>query len=73
MFAGARGLDGGVERQQVGLLGQVVDDFDDLADIIGALAQRRDDLGRGADGVVDAAQAVGRLFHGADTAVNFVA
>ena len=32
-FARARGLDAGVERQQVGLEGDLVDDADDLADL----------------------------------------
>jgi hypothetical protein len=31
-FAGARGLDGGVQRQQVGLRGDGVDEADDFAD-----------------------------------------
>ena len=31
-LAGARRLDGGVERQQVGLAGDGVDQFDDVAD-----------------------------------------
>ena len=43
VFAGARRFDGGVQRQQVGLLGQVVDDLDDLADVVRALSERVDD------------------------------
>ena len=38
-LAGARGLDGGVERQQIGLLGDVGDEPDDVADALGRLAQ----------------------------------
>jgi hypothetical protein len=34
VLAGARGLDGGVERQQVGLVGDVVDDGDLLRDLL---------------------------------------
>ena len=41
MFSGAGSFDGGVQGQQVGLLGQIVDDFDDLADVVGALAEAR--------------------------------
>ncbi len=50
VFAGAGGFNGGVERQQVGLLGDVVDDLDDFADVVDALAEAADDGGRGADG-----------------------
>ena len=35
-FAGARRFDGGVQRQQVGLRGDRVDQFDHLADLLGA-------------------------------------
>ena len=34
VLAGAGGLDGGVERQQVGLAGDFGDDADDLADLL---------------------------------------
>ena len=44
-LAGARRLDGGVQRQQVRLLGNVVDHVDDLADFQRAVAQRLDLLG----------------------------
>ena len=42
-FAGARGFDRCVERQQIGLVGQALDDVDDLADVAGILCQRADD------------------------------
>ncbi len=38
-LAGARGLDGGVEREQVGLCRDGVDEEDDLADAAGRLGQ----------------------------------
>ena len=38
-LAGHRGLDRGVERQDVGLLGDVVDQLDDVADLLRALAR----------------------------------
>ena len=38
-FAGARGLDGGVERQQVGLLGDRGDQLGDVADAVRRLRQ----------------------------------
>src|SRR5699024_9231440 len=53
MLAGAGRFDGGVERQKIGLIGDVVDDFDDLADLFTAIAQFLDTGGRGADGLVD--------------------
>ena len=45
VLAGARGFDRRVERQQVGLFGQVVDHLDDLADVVGAMAQNFDNFG----------------------------
>ena len=41
-FAGTRRLDGGVQRQQIGLLGDRSDDFDHLPDLGAALAQLAD-------------------------------
>ena len=41
-LAGARGLDGGVEREDLGLVGDVVDDREHLADLLAALAERED-------------------------------
>ena len=61
------------KRQQVGLLRQVVDHFDDLADVVRALPEHIDDFARRANGGVDLVQAVGGLFHGGDAAVNFFA
>ena len=36
--AGAGRLDRGVQRQKAGLLGNVLDDLDDLADFVGGIA-----------------------------------
>jgi hypothetical protein len=41
-FAGARGLDGGVQCQQVGLAGNGVDQFDHIADAARRLRQFAD-------------------------------
>ena len=41
-IAGARRLDGGVERQQIGLLGDGVDQFDHVADAARGLGQFAD-------------------------------
>jgi hypothetical protein len=46
-FSGASGFDGGVESEQVGLLGDVVDDVDDFGDFQGAIAERLDLPGGG--------------------------
>src|SRR6185312_12548789 len=43
-LAGTRRLDGGVERQQIGLAGDGVDQFDDVADASGRLRQFADAL-----------------------------
>ena len=51
-LAGARRLDGGVERQQVGLLGDGVDQLDHVADAGGGLRQFADAL-VGAAGLID--------------------
>ena len=47
-FTGARRLDGGVQREQVGLAGDGVDQLDDVADAGGRLRQLADALGRAA-------------------------
>src|SRR5690606_24276164 len=39
LFAGARRLNGGVQREQIGLVGDVLDDLDNAADFLGAAAQ----------------------------------
>ena len=73
MFSGAGGFDGGVQCQQVRLLGDIVDYLDDLADVIGALTESRDDARRRADGVVDTGQTIRGLLHGRDAGLNFFA
>ena len=71
MFAGARRFDGGIESQQVGLFGQIVNHFDDLADVVCPRAEGVDDLARGVNGGVDTVQSVGGFFHRPDAAVYF--
>ena len=63
MLAGARGFDRGVERKQVGLLGEIVNHFDDLADVVGAAAENVDDFSRSLDGVAGAIESFGGLVH----------
>src|ERR1700683_2335184 len=73
MLAGASGLNGGVERQEVGLFGEVVDYFDDLANVVGAAAEGADDFGGGLDGGTGAIQAFGSFLHGGDAHFGFFA
>ncbi len=53
-LAGGGGFDGGVERQQVGLVGDVVDDVDDFVDALDALAEGFDVVGDVVGSVFDA-------------------
>src|SRR6266542_6546568 len=71
VLTGAGRFDRGVQGKQVGLLGQIVDYLDDLADVVGALAQHCDDPRRGEDRGVDAAQSLGGLLY-ADRAVLYL-
>src|SRR5882724_6959940 len=73
VFPGARGFDGRVKREQVGLFREVVDDFDNAADIVSAMAEHVDDFGGRLDGFVGAIEAVGGLFHGLDADDDFFA
>ena len=63
-LAGHRGLDRRVEREDVGLLGDVVDQLDDVADLLRALAQALDALGGLLDRLADRVHAVDRAAHG---------
>src|SRR5438094_144511 len=62
VLPGARRLNGGIERQQIGLLGDVVDGGDDLADGLGLLSQGQDILGSGLDLLLDLVQGTDRFF-----------
>src|SRR5882672_9752899 len=73
VLAGAGSLDGGVEGEQVGLFGQVIDDFDDFPNVIGAMAEDVDDFRGRLNGLVGAIEAVGRLFHGLNAGDHFLA
>ena len=73
VFSGARRFDGRVQRQKVGLFGEVIDDFNDFADIVGAMTQHIDNFRRRLNGVVGAIQAVGGFFHGLNAGDHFFA
>src|SRR5207248_7869903 len=73
MLARSRSFDGRIQSQQVRLFGQIVDHLDDLANIVGALAENIDDFPGGANGGVDTVEAVSSLVHGPDSAVNLFA
>ncbi len=72
MLAGARGLNRGIERQEIGLVGYLADHIDDAGDIArdglqaaNALCGAGDGLGNAAhllSGVLNDAAAVGRVF-----------
>ena len=64
LLAGLRGDDGGVEREQVRLLGDVVDDVDDLADRLDARAEVRDDRDGLLRALLDAVDLADRLQDG---------
>src|SRR5260370_133074 len=72
-FTGTSRFDGRVQGEQVGLFGNVINDFDDLADVIGAMAENVDDFGGRLDGLVGAAEAIGGLLHGLNAGDDFFA
>ena len=51
VFAGPRRFDGRVERQQIGLIGNLADHVDDPGDMLGLAGQTPDRLGRQADDI----------------------
>ena len=55
VLASAGGLDGGVQRQEVRLLGDARDRADDLLDVFGVMAELDDGRARAVDAVADAA------------------
>src|SRR5580700_1190153 len=73
MFAGTCGFNGRVEGQKIGLFRKIVNDFDDFADIVGAVAKDVDDFRGGLDSFVGTIQAIGGFFHGLDTGADFFA
>ncbi len=73
MFTGTGSFDGCVKSEQVGLLGEIVDNFDNLTDIIGAMTQDIDDFSRRLNGLVGAVEPIRGLFHGGDTGDDFFA
>ena len=73
VLAGARRFDGGVQGQQVGLFGEVVDDFYDLADVVCAAAEHVDNLGGRLNRVAGAVQPGSGLIHGDHAGLNFFA
>jgi hypothetical protein len=71
-LAGHRCLNGGIERENVGLLGDVVDELDDVADFLRALAQALDALGGLLNGFANGVHAVDGSTHGIATFVCHV-
>jgi hypothetical protein len=63
LLAGARRLDGGVEREQVRLIGDLLDDAHDARDLPRLLAQALDDGGEVTRGRGDVLHLLGRATH----------
>src|SRR5882724_6666551 len=73
VLAGAGSFDGGIEGEQIGLFGQVVNHFDDFPDVIGAVPEDVDDFRGRLNGLVGTIEAVGGLFHGLNAGDHFLA
>ncbi len=73
VLAGTGRFDGSVKCEQVGLFGQVIDNFNDLSDVIGAMTEDVDDFRGRLDGLVGAVEAVGGLLHGLNAGNDFLA
>ena len=73
MLAGARRFDRRVEREQVGLFGEVVDHLDDLADVVGAAAEHVDNFSRRLNGVAGAVESLGGFVHRGHAGAGFFA
>ncbi len=46
LFTGTGGFDRGIQGQQIGLIGNALDDLDNAEDCLGLLVQRADDVSR---------------------------
>ena len=64
ILARAGGLDGGVERQHIGLSRNLVDSGDDLADLLRLLGEGQDVLGDAFDALLDAAHTLDGFLDG---------
>ena len=73
MLAGACRFNRSIQRKQVGLLGQVINNLDDFSDVISALSQNTDNFAGRANGHVDLVQAFSGLVHGGDAALHLFA
>src|SRR5262249_36743867 len=54
VLSGASCLNGRIQREQVGLFGEIVNNLDDFADVVGACTKLANDGGRRLDGNIDA-------------------
>jgi hypothetical protein len=71
MFSGPGRFDGCVQREQIGLLREVVDYLDNLSNVVGALSQCPNDFSGTCYGDIDAVQSIGCLLHGGNAAMHF--
>src|SRR5690606_13467722 len=73
LFAGARGFDGGIERQQIGLVGDFLDDRNGRGNGFAQRLQVGDGIGRGTYGVGDVVHALNRGEYDFGTLFSFLA
>src|SRR5207245_7845677 len=73
MLASASRFDGRVKSEKVCLFGEGINDFDNFADVVGAMAENADDFGGRLDRLVGALQAIGGLFAGLNSGDDFFA
>src|ERR671924_412556 len=70
MFAGARSFDGSIQRQQVRLLSKIVDDFNNLANVVSARAERSNNVRGILNRPVYAIETIGGFLHGLNAALD---
>ena len=73
MLARARRFNRRVQSQQVGLLRQIINHLDDLADVVRAPSQHVDNFRRRLNRVARAVQSLGRLVHRHHAGLHFLA
>ena len=71
MFTGARSFDGGVQREQIGLFCQIINHFNDAANVIGAMTKHIDNFRGRLNGFIRAIQAISGFFHGLNANHDF--
>ena len=73
MFTCPGRLDGRIQGQQIGLLGQIINHLNNVVDAVSPLAQSVNDLAGRLYGPIDSTQPVNGFFHGSDALVHLFA